>query len=277
MKKQVLISGALIVAAVVALFLMPREVVENDESQNVNASVTQNPAGKNGENISAHKDAGLNDSQKQKLSYFKQQLEKDENREKSVNFADSLYGLYYSVQAYDSAAYYKGLIANRLNTLESNIAAGEAYYEAFSFAMDPEKQQELGQTAKSYFDKVLEENPDYIDAEVKNALIAINGSNPMQGVLSLRGLLEKDPKNETINYQLGLMSMQTQQWHKAEERFRTLVGIAPENTEYNFYLGVSLFEDGHKQEAKEYFEKVLKLEDNPEVVSAVNGYLKEIQ
>ncbi|MCX2744880.1 tetratricopeptide repeat protein [Mangrovivirga sp. M17] len=277
MKKQIIISGILIIAAVVALFFLPREVVENDENQNVSASMSENPAGEVSEDIAAHNATKLNDSLTLKLAYFKEQLEIDENREKSINFADSLYEIYFSVQAYDSAAYYKGLIAKELNTFESNVAAADAYYKAFSFAMEPDKQQQLGQTAKSYYDKVLEEDPDYIDAEINNALIAINGSNPMQGILALRELLEKDPDNETVNYQLGLMSMQTQQWHKAEERFRTLVNIEPENTEYNFYLGVSLFEDGHRQEAKKYFEKVLTLEDNPEVVSAVNGYLKEIQ
>lgn len=55
-----------------------------------------------------------------------------------------------------------------------------------------------------------------------------SGAPPMQTILKLRDLAEKEPQNVEAQYHLGLFSWQTGQYDKAMERFRNTVALAPE-------------------------------------------------
>ncbi|HEX2616111.1 MAG TPA: tetratricopeptide repeat protein [Flavobacteriales bacterium] len=65
-----------------------------------------------------------------------------------------------------------------------------------------------------------------------------NGAAPMQTILKLRDLAEKEPDNIDAQYHLGVFSWQTGQYDKAMARFRTVVAKDPTNYPDAFaYLG----------------------------------------
>lgn len=271
----ILLISAIIL--VLIIFNLPKVVVDNDPNElgktttpNTENAATQPKAD------SAHMPQLSVDDQTQALS-LKEKLRVAKNTEKSIIFADSLAALYEQASKYDSAAKFIEIIAENSPTTENFMRAGNMYYEAYGFAMDPQKQSTMGKKAGTYFEKVLENNPDNLEAKNKLAMTYLTTSNPMKGIMMLREILEKDPKNEDAIFNLGVLSMQSGQYDKAVERFSSLVEINPEHMQAQFFLGVSYLETGQKDKARQQFELVKSLDNDPSVQATVDAYLEDIK
>ncbi|HRW90872.1 MAG TPA: tetratricopeptide repeat protein [Flavobacteriales bacterium] len=80
--------------------------------------------------------------------------------------------------------------------------------------------------------------PDPIDLRVQEAVALVNGTQPMQGIMMLREILQEDPDNVEAHWNLGLFSVQSGQYDKAVERFQKVLELDPEgHSEAWFYLG----------------------------------------
>ena len=134
----------------------------------------------------------------------------------------------------------------------------------------------MAEKVQQYYKSVLKENASLLDIQSKLAMTYVAGSNPMQGILMLREVLEKDPDNTLAIYNLGVLAITSGQLDKAIERFEHLKRLDSENPEANFYIGYCLFELGKQEEAKPYFEKVLELGIVGDLVVASEEYLKKI-
>ncbi|UII34134.1 tetratricopeptide repeat protein [Fulvivirga ulvae] len=271
----ILIASAALL--VLLIFSLPKVVVDNDSDE---LSSSQEPTSTappdSGITTNAH-DLELSGDSRQNIKILKEKLTASKNIEKSVIFADSLAKLYLSVSKYDSAAKFVEIIAQNIPTVENWQRAGDTYYEAFSFAMDAEKRAQMGGKAREYYEKVLEKSPGRLDIKNNLAMTYLSTSNPMQGIMMLREILKQDPENEKALFNMGALSMQSNQYDKAIERYSKLVELYPENTQARFFLGVSYMETGQKDKAKEQFIKVKELDDDPQVHATVDSYLEEIE
>jgi tetratricopeptide (TPR) repeat protein len=160
--------------------------------------------------------------------------------------------------------------------MERWLKAGDSYFEAYSYAVEVREQQQLGENARKYFNLALKQNPDLFDAKAKVALTFLPGQ-PMQAVILLREVVDGDPENELGLYNLGLLSIQSQQFDKAVERFEKLVQNHPAHLEGQFYLGVSYFESGEKIKARDQFELIKAMDQDPEVLVTVDEYLEKLK
>ncbi|HWA32535.1 MAG TPA: hypothetical protein VG737_00320, partial [Cyclobacteriaceae bacterium] len=153
MSKTRIILIAASVLLVVALFFLPKAVVEND-SQLQGEGAAQNSATVPG---SPHNETP-------------QTLRKDINRlrarylsalpeEKNAIFADSLAALYNQAGLFDSAAWFAERAATFFKTDESLLKAGNAYYEAYTFALDVNKQKALAEKTREVYEQVLRKQP----------------------------------------------------------------------------------------------------------------------
>ena len=70
-------------------------------------------------------------------------------------------------------------------------------------------------------DETLTENA--VDDEVQEALLMVQGEQPMQGILRLRDILEKDPTNIDAAWNLGRFSIETGQFENAVMRLEQVV------------------------------------------------------
>ncbi|WP_369075571.1 tetratricopeptide repeat protein, partial [Penaeicola halotolerans] len=95
--------------------------------------------------------------------------------------------------------------------------AGNAYYEAFGFAMNETKLNELGVKTRFYLNKVFDAKPDRLDLKTKVAMTYMVSSNPMQGVGMHREVLAADTKNEQALFNMGLLAIQSTQYDRAVE------------------------------------------------------------
>jgi cytochrome c-type biogenesis protein CcmH/NrfG len=192
-----------------------------------------------------------------------------------VKFADSLSSVYKKNNRFDSAAFYKEMIAELRPEGKAFENVADMYNEAANTSVDPNRIKDYSEKARVYYEKVIKTQPDNLDAKSKLAMTYVTTETPMAGIKMLREVVEKDPDNVLANFNLGLLSIQSRQFDKAIQRFDKLVTKDPENWKARFYLGVAYKESGNKQKSKEQFELVKKLQNDPEVTSIVNSYLGE--
>ncbi|MDN3669246.1 tetratricopeptide repeat protein [Echinicola jeungdonensis] len=272
MKKSQVILLIVVIIAVGILYSLPRVVVDNTE-ENENFEQVDTAASASAEEIHS---AELSLSDREKLAQLSAKLEKVENKEKFAIFADSIASFYVSSGMYDSAAYVLAQRAEKFPEIKSWEKAGNAYYEAFGFAMEDEKATYLANQTRKYLNKVLENDPSRLDLKTKVAMTYVSSSNPMQGIMMIREILEKDPQNREALFNMGILSMQSGQYKKAVGRFEDLVKYHPDHIQGQFYLGVSYFESKQKNKAKEQFQKVKSITDDPMIISSVDNYLGQL-
>jgi tetratricopeptide (TPR) repeat protein len=268
-----IILTVVILTSTIALYLLPRYVVSN-EPINVAAEATTNP--ESSAPMPSTHSAQIPDTLLLKLETFYESFINAENQQKRFIFADSLAKAYKSVGKLDSLAKYIEVRALEIPGTENMLKAGDAYYEAFNFAVDQSKRNQLAEKARSYYQRILEEDPSLLDVKSKLAMTYVASPQPMSGIMMLREVLEEDPDNELAIYNLGMLAITSGQLDKAIERFEKLRVLDKDNPEANFYLGYCHFEMGEPQKAKSYFQEVIDLGISGDLVLASEEYLERI-
>lgn len=261
----------LIVACAIVIwliFLLPKAVVENENQM---ALPEDSAATTSGPHSTASED--LTNS----IKSLRAQYLGGSSNEKNAIFADSLRSLYTQSGQFDSAAWYAERAATFFNTTESFLKAGNSYYEAYTFAMNPDKQNALAEKTREYLGKVLSTESKNLEVKTKIAMTYLSSSAPMQGITMLREVLAEDPKNEFALFNMGMLSIQSGQYDRAIERLIELVAINPKHTQGQLLLGVAYMNKGQKEKAREQFEKVKKLDGDPAVQATVDSYLKDLK
>ena len=292
-KKSQLLSAFVAILLVGLLYSLPKAVVDNGEKkeasveqQNASALTAENPDDHEGhdhaegEHDHSHDAdmhlAELAPGKRQKADQLREKLTQSENKENIAIFADSLAVLFAQSLKYDSAAYYAELAVAQHESLPRVYSAGLYNFEAFNFAIDGQRQQAYGKKAEKYLLKVLEQDPTGLEPKNKLAMLYVASENPMKGILMLREVLEKDADNKEALMNMGLLSVRSNQYDKAAERFEHLTRLEPANVQAQFYLALSYLETGKKALARERFLKVKELDKDPEVVATVDQYLKNL-
>lgn len=257
----------LITAAVVAIiFFLPKVVVQSE-----NELASSKPA-----DSAAH--APIPQAEQTSIARFRHLFAEAGGNEKSSIFADSLWQLYTSIGKFDSAAWFAENSASFLKTTDSYLRAGNSYYEAYSYALDQEKQNQLGAKARELLGKALEANPKLYEAKAKMAMTIIgSGGPPMEGIRMLREVATDDPTNEFALFSLGMLSIQSQQFDRAVDWLTKLVNVNPQHLQGQVFLGMALANAGEKDKARAQFEKARKMTTDQSVIATIDSYLKDLK
>jgi tetratricopeptide (TPR) repeat protein len=269
------------VILVALIFTLPKVVVDNEGdalADDAAASMSEGHSPDDGhdhgseseQNREADHGSSLTTEQIAKAEDLRLKLISEANKEKSSIFADSLAVLYTRVNKLDSAAKYTELASNNKEEIAN------AYYEAFSFAIEPEKANALGNKARQYYTELLKEDVSRLDLKTKIAMTYVSTDNPMAGIMMLREVIEEEPTNEEALFNLGILSIQSGQHDKAIERFETLLKHHSANEQAEFYLALSYFNDDQSAKAKSLFEKIKSTSKDEQVLAAVDSYLNEL-
>ncbi len=272
MKRQQIIILIVAVLSIAGLYSLPRVVVDNDENDGGGMIDITNPD-ESGVTHSAELPAEVLPL----VARWKAELMAGTLITENEAALDSLMLVFQSVNKYDSAAYYAAQYAGAYPETEHWRKAGDAYYKAFTFAVDEAKTQQLANQARSYYDKILASGVNDLEAKNNIAMMLMSTSNPMQGVMMLREILAEAPDNESALFNMGILSIRSQQFERALERFETLVGYYPDHLEGQYYLGVSYFETGKLDKAKAQFEKVKQMDSDAMVQTAADEFLERIE
>ncbi|WP_254562385.1 tetratricopeptide repeat protein [Dyadobacter diqingensis] len=276
MKKSIILSCVLALALVGTLYSLPKVVV-NTKAKEVDteksevaaapgASASATPAPETPSNM--HDGATLSPEQQKQVEQQRSGFNQASGKEK-IAAGLKLSDTFAKLQKFDSAARYAELVAQLSPSVENVTKAGDRYYEAYGFAVDEAKAKTLGSKTREYYGKAIEKNPGLLAAKANMAMTYVNTENPMQGILMLREVLDTDPTNELALFNLGILSMRSNQYSKAADRFKQILTNNPNNTKAKFYLGLTLVELGKKEEARKVLAEVKKEEKDPVIQQAI--------
>ncbi|MCB0837133.1 MAG: tetratricopeptide repeat protein [Bacteroidetes bacterium] len=88
--------------------------------------------------------------------------------------------------------------------------------------------------------------------------------NSMNGIMTLRKLLEINPDNIEGSYQMGLFSMQTGQFERAIARFEKVLSLDPNNYPAQLQLALAYAESDQPEKAKPLLESLVKSKATPD-------------
>jgi len=274
-KLQFYIIGAAILFLIV-LFQFPKALVHNfDPNEQPTSNATEESSSENPSQ--KEHNSSLNEEQKKIVERLIKSFENTEDKEKRIIFADSLASIFAAAYQFDKSAEYKEIIAELQPSLAHHLASGNAFYEAFKFETDAKLASKFSEKARTYYQKVLKENPKNYEAKVKMGVTYVTTKTPMQGISIIREVLAEDPNNELALLNIGILSIQSQQYDKAIERFETLLKNNPQNEEAKYYLAESYMSTGKVSKAKEIFGDLVKTAKDSLIQSAAKEYLQTLK
>jgi tetratricopeptide (TPR) repeat protein len=271
MKKPFIVVTFVACTAVVGLYSLPKGVLSNKDKQPKATAVA--PEAKNSTDTHV---TPLSPEQQKQVNALRASLAGISDKAARLKVINQLIVAYAKASRFDSAAYFAEEVAKLEPSLRNNLRAGDAYYGAFTYAIDESKANELALKTRAYYQKALDENPALLEAKSNMAMTYVSTDTPMQGIALLREVLEQDPDFEPALFNIGMLSMRSNQYQKAVERFRRILVNNPANTKAKFYLGVSLAEVGQKEEARQLLGEVAKQDQDPSIQAAVKEALQNL-
>lgn len=278
MNKQFLVIVILSVALVGFLFSRPKVVIKDEAKANrdkPNNSQQQTEA-KGQEKPAMHK-VELSAAQQKTVTDLTAQLAKASDVKQKNTLNRQLADVFATAEAVDSSAYYYEQIALLEPNTNNWLAAGDAYFQAFSLALRPENTARMAEKTRACYKKVLALNPRELHAKTNLAMTYVSSESPMQAIMMLREVLNDDPNYIPAMMNMGVLSLQSGQYDKAVTRFKQVLAITPENQNAQLGLAYSLIETGGKKEAKEILVGLMKTKLDPVLQQEVKNTLDNLK
>ncbi|NGF55603.1 tetratricopeptide repeat protein [Parapusillimonas sp. SGNA-6] len=156
------------------------------------------------------------------------------------------------------------------------VKSGDAYREGYTNLQDTAMVSALNQRAIAAYEQALALDDKNLSAKTGLGSALVTGTNnPMQGIALLREVVEEDPKNVEANKALGLFSLQSQQFDKAIDRFKTVVEQKPDAESY-FYLATGYEKIGLKNEAIAAYQKSKEMAADPTLSQYIDRQIEAL-
>lgn len=178
-----------------------------------------------------------------------------------------------SIKSFFPAAYYTGEAAKLENNEKKLTFAAHLYLDKIRIQANPELKDWMAEQAKGLLEQALKLNPNNDSTKVSLGSCYIFGNvhgNPMEGIMMIREVAERDPHNVYAQMMLGIGGAMTGQFDRAIERFREVLKHQPANVEARLNLAEVYEQKGDKQQAIEWYEKSKVLLDNEEIIKVID-------
>ena len=178
-------------------------------------------------------------------------------------------------------AFYNGEAAKLENSEKSLTFAARLFLnEMMSAQEETERQHWLAENAKDLFDKALIINPKNDSNRIGRGACYIFGQlsdNPMEGILPIREIAEKQPDNMYAQMVLALGGRKSGQYDKAIERLLLIVSKEPDNLEAAFQLAECYELKGDKQQAVRWYGELKKRIKRPEIREDLDKRISQLK
>jgi tetratricopeptide (TPR) repeat protein len=134
--------------------------------------------------------------------------------------------------------------------------------------------------AKDLFQQSLQINPrnDSVKIELGACYLFGNISGtPMEGILKIKEVADKEPNNMYAQLMLGLGDIKSGQYDKAIERLQLVVKNEPANLQAVFNLAETYERKGDKANAVNWYKKVYDMVGDPEAKQEIEQRIKSLQ
>ncbi|MBU1998886.1 MAG: tetratricopeptide repeat protein, partial [Candidatus Omnitrophica bacterium] len=126
-------------------------------------------------------------------------------------------------------------------------------------------------------DLAVKLDPETVEAHAVLALLYFSQNKLEEAAyeyeIALKNASILEPRNTDIYKNLGIIYLRQKKYDLAQEVYRKVIGITPDDSEAYYYLGNALDQLNKRREAYKFFEKAIELK--PDYADALNylGYL----
>ncbi len=216
-------------------------------------------------------------AQEKRIAELKVQLKSATTELKQIVALENLMRAFMDLSKYDSSAVYAGEFSGTHPATIHILRAGQAYFEAQTYAIDAKKGRMMGEKARFYFEKALGKDPNNLLVKTNLAMTYVDTPTPMKGITLLREVIEQEPTFVPALFNLGILSIKSNQFGKGQERFTQILKLEPNNHKAALNLGFCLAQLDKKVEAQKVLTKVLANSKEPEETKAAKELLAELQ
>jgi tetratricopeptide (TPR) repeat protein len=173
--------------------------------------------------------------------------------------------------------YYSAQAAKLENSQKSLTFAAQFFLEGVRRQENPDLQRWMASEAKELFEKALQKDPgnDSLKIGLGSCYLLGNISeSPMQGIMMIREVAEKNPENMYAQFMLGLGGMISGQFDKAIDRLLKVVQHQPENIEAILMLAEAYERQNDKAGAMKWYQTSKKYIKNAGVVKEIDERIK---
>jgi tetratricopeptide (TPR) repeat protein len=173
--------------------------------------------------------------------------------------------------------YYTAEAAKLENSQKSLTFAAQFFLEGVRRQDNPELQRWMGLEAKELFEKALQIAPDNDSLKVGLGscyILANISESPMEGIMKVREVAERDPENMYAQFMLGLGGMISGQFDKASDRLLKVVQHQPDNVEAILMLAEAYERQNNKADAVKWYKEGKKHVNNADVVKEIDERIK---
>ena len=177
--------------------------------------------------------------------------------------------------------WYLGEKAKLENSEKSLNFAAQSYLEDLKTISDPSLKSWMANQAQDLFNEVLAIDPANDSAKIGWGSTFIFGASgntsPMEGIMKIREVAQRDSSNMYAQFMLGYGAMMTGQFDRAVDRLNKVVKNEPGNQEAIFLLGEAYEKQGDKANAVKWYNTGKKNVTNPELIKAIEDKIKSLQ
>lgn len=178
----------------------------------------------------------------------------------------------------DLASFFVEKIANRVQSSDGFLKAGDRYYYSVKFTKDDGEIEALYQSSIRCYTKAIEKNPSNTDAKIQLAACYVeDGKDPMKGISLLKELEKTDSNNVKLQLTFAFFSVKSGQIDKAIKRFNKVLQIDPLFIEAYLHLADSYEQQGDKNKTIEMLTKYASLTEDAMAKQEVLKYIEQLK
>ena len=279
MKKSQIIVVSIALILLGSLYLWAPRFKKSETTENTPSTENQSVTSKS---LIDGAKVNLTPDQKLALLSIENQLNRSKSTKESIDYSKQL-ARYWADSAKRMAPYlYYTYSAALLENSEKSLtfAAQQLIDNLIAPDAPPALLSWIASNAKVLLEKALVINPNNDTATINLGACYLFGNisdNPMQGILKVKQVVDKNPSNMYGQIILALGGKKSGQYDKAAERFLIVIKEQPSNLEAMVNLAECYELSNQKEKAIEWYTKVKALVNIPEAKEAINKRIQELK
>ncbi len=185
-----------------------------------------------------------------------------------------------SAKIFEPYAWYLAQAARLENSEKSLNFAARLFLENLQNDDVAQRRKWKALQAKDLFERSLKINPGNDSAKIGLGACYLFGevsATPMEGILKIREVAERDSNNMYAQMMLGRASLISGQYDKAINRLQTVCRHQPDNLDAILLLAEVYERTGDKMHAMNWYQKSLPLVSQPEAKQAIQQRIAELK
>lgn len=273
--KQIIVSVS-VIALMGALLVQPiKGLVDKNEGSSTTNTEADASSMYTLKSVSELSKQSINSSLSQEITAIEAEVEKAEGDEK-VNLLQDLANKWDDVAKPIPQGFIYQEMAKVSPKIEYLLKSGDAFRAGYTNLQDTAMATVLNKLAIDVYQQAVDIDGNNLAAKTGLGAALVSGSsNPMAGIALLREVVQVEPKNLEANKTLGLFSMQSQQFDKAVDRFKTVIEVKADAESY-FYLATAYEKIGLKNEAISAYQKSKELAADPTLSQYIDRQIEEL-